>query len=177
MGGEGAPHMMIGDFLNQLDGVKSQQNGWTARCPAHDDRHASLSVSEGDDGRILIKDHAGCDADAIVSAMNLTMSDLFVEKQSNGRVIEATYDYRDEAGKLLFQAIRYTPKGFSQRRPDGNGGYIYNLQGVQRVLYRLPELLAADLNEPVFLVEGEKDVDRLRAGGLVATCSPMGAGK
>src|SRR5262249_45819455 len=79
--------------------------------------------------------------------------------------------------KLLFQAVRYTPKGFNQRRPDGAGGWIYKLDGAPRVLYRLRELMAADLSAPVFLVEGEKDVERLRAGGLVATCSPMGAGR
>lgn len=170
--------MTIGDFLNRLDGVRSQQNGWIVRCPAHDDRHASLSVSLGADDRILLNCHAGCATDLVVGALNLALSDLFVEKSNGaGRVIETTYDYRDEAGKLLFQAIRYTPKGFSQRRPDGAGGFVYNLHGVPRVLYRLPELLAADLGETVFLVEGEKDVDRLRAGGLVATCSPMGAGK
>jgi len=171
--------MVIGDFLSRLKGVKPQKGGWIARCPAHGDRHASLSIKEGDDGRILLKDHGRCEVEAIVTAMNLTMADLFVESRANGngRMIEATYDYRDEDGKLLFQAIRYTPKGFSQRRPDGAGGWIYNLKDVRRVLYRLRELLAADLSALVFLVEGEKDVDRLRAGGLVATCSPMGAGK
>jgi KaiC/GvpD/RAD55 family RecA-like ATPase len=171
--------MTIGDFLKRLDGVKSQKTGWIARCPAHDDRHASLSIKEVVDGRILLKDHAGCLTDEIVAARGLTLADLFIEKQANGdgRVIEATYDYRDEAGSLLFQAVRYTPKDFRQRRPDGAGGFIYDLKGVPRMPYRLPELLAADPSEIVFLVEGEKDVDRLRAGGLVATCSPMGAGK
>ena len=98
---------------------------------------------------------------------------------SNGtsRKIVATYDYHDEGGNFLFQAVRYQPKGFSQRRPDGRGGWINDLKGVRRVLYRLPELTEADPSEPVFLVEGEKDVDRLRGIGLVATCNPMGAKK
>lgn len=91
------------------------------------------------------------------------------------RRIVATYDYRDEHGQLLFQAVRYDPKNFSQRRPDGHGGWIYNLEGVRRTLYRLPELLAADPFAMVYLVEGEKDVDRLRNLGLVATCNPQGA--
>ena len=150
-----------------------------ADVPAHDDRKASLSVSEGDGGRILLKCHAGCEADAIAGALGLTMADLFVEKRSNGngRVIETAYDYRDEDGKLLFQAVRYVGKKFSQRRPDGAGGFIYDLEGVRRVPYRLPELLAADCSATVFLPEGEQDVDNLRARGLVATCNPMGAGK
>lgn len=171
--------MQIGDFLNRLDKcTPAKGGGWVSRCPAHADKIPSLSVKEGNDGRILLKCHAGCEADSVAGALSLKLSDLFVEKSNgNGKVIDATYDYRDEAGNLLFQAIRYTPKGFSQRRPDGAGGFIYNLQGVPRVLYRLRELNAADLAAFVFLVEGEKDVERLRAGGLVATCSPMGAGK
>ncbi len=91
--------------------------------------------------------------------------------------IEATYDYRDENGALLFQAVRLRPKAFRQRRPDGAGGWHWDLKGTRRVLYRYPELLAAPTGETVFVVEGEKDVDNLRRLGGVATCNPMGAGK
>jgi hypothetical protein len=87
------------------------------------------------------------------------------------------YDYRDPSGALLFQVVRKTPKGFYQRRPDGNGGWINNLKGVRRIPYRLPELLAADPGEPVFITEGEKDADNLRALGLIATTNAGGAGK
>jgi hypothetical protein len=95
------------------------------------------------------------------------------------RQIVATYDYNDESGTLLFQTVRFasgSPR-FLQRQPDGRGGWDWNIAGVRRVLYRLPELLAADDDEPVVVPEGEKDVDRLRANGLAATCNPMGAGK
>lgn len=91
--------------------------------------------------------------------------------------IVAEYSYCDETGAILFQAVRYEPKDFRQRRPDGNGGWLWNMKGVRRVLYRLPELLAADPAAPVFIAEGEKDTDSVRALGLVATCNPMGAGK
>jgi len=90
--------------------------------------------------------------------------------------IVATYDYMDESGELLYQAVREEPKEFKQRRPDGNG-WIWNLEGVRRVLYRLPELLQARPDDWVFIVEGEKDVDRLYDEGLTATTCPMGAGK
>ena len=93
------------------------------------------------------------------------------------RRIVATYDYTDEDGTLLFQTVRYDPKDFAQRQPDGKGGWKWNLEGVRRVLYRLPELLGADPSEPVFIVEGEKDVDRLAGLGLVATTNPMGVKK
>jgi hypothetical protein len=94
------------------------------------------------------------------------------------RRIVATYDYTDEGGALLYQVVRYDPKGFRQRRPNGNGGWTWSLGDVRRVLYRLPELVesAAD-GRPLFIVEGEKDADNLRALGVPATTCAMGAGK
>ena len=92
----------------------------------------------------------------------------------SGKIIAATYDYVDERGQLLFQCLRYEPKDFRQRRPDGNVGWIYNLRGVRRVLFRLPTLQNA---KTIFIAEGEKDVLKLVDLGFVATCNPMGAGK
>lgn len=94
-----------------------------------------------------------------------------------GREIVATYDYTDEHGNLLFRVVKYYTKDFRQRQRDGNNGWIWNLEGVRRVLYRFPELVAAAPKQPVFIAEGEKDVDRLRELGLVATTNPMGANK
>lgn len=85
------------------------------------------------------------------------------------------YDYRDESGNLLFQTVRYEPKDFRYRRPDGNGGWAWNLNSTRRVLYRLPELIASE--GELYLCEGEKDADRLVESGLTATTCPMGAGK
>jgi hypothetical protein len=90
----------------------------------------------------------------------------------------AHYDYVDEAGEVLSEVVRFEPKDFRQRRPDGKGGWIGNVKGVRQVPYRLPELLEAlDAGRTVFVVEGEKDVDRLKALGIVATCNAGGAGK
>jgi len=91
--------------------------------------------------------------------------------------IVAKYDYRDETGQLLYQVVRYKPKDFRQRRLDEQGNWIWNLDGARRVLYRLPELLCSNKCEWVFIVEGEKDVDRLYKEGLTATTCPMGAVK
>jgi putative DNA primase/helicase len=77
----------------------------------------------------------------------------------------------------VFQVVRFKPKDFAQRRPDGKGGWKWNLDGIERVLYRLSELLAADPLETVFVAEGEKDADRLAVLGFVATANPEGAGK
>jgi hypothetical protein len=97
---------------------------------------------------------------------------------TGGGRIECTYDYRDEAGVLLSQVVRFAdPKDFRQRRPNGNGGFEWTTKGTRRVLYRLPELVAAPIEEPIYVCEGEKDVDRLAALGLVATTNPGGASK
>ena len=78
------------------------------------------------------------------------------------RRVVAEYRYTDECGELLFVKVRYEPKGFAQKRPDGRGGWIWNLGTTHRVLYRLPEIVAAIREgQTVFLVEGEKDADRL----------------
>ena len=88
--------------------------------------------------------------------------------------IVATYNYTDETGKLLFQCVRQEPKDFKQRRPDDNGGWIWNMQGVRRVLYRLPDVIAA---QTVVITEGEKDADNLAKLGFTATTNPLGAKK
>lgn len=172
--------------LDRLEGAKKTGAAqWQARCPAHDDRHASLSVSRGEDGRALLHCHAGCARADVLRAVGLADADLFPPKASalaprNGKPrgeIVATYGYRNAAGRLLFQVVRFAPKDFRQRRPDGNGGWTWKLDGVPRLLFRLPELLAADATEWVFIPEGEKDCGNVAAFGLVATTNPGGAGK
>jgi hypothetical protein len=166
--------MTTGDVLSRLSGVGQAGDGWTARCPAHDDRRQSLSIGTGDDGRVLLKCHAGCSAEAITSALDVTLSDLFAESASTTRREVAAYAYRDEGGRLLYEVIRFEPKDFRQRRPDGGGGWIWNLRDTRRVLYRLPELRG---HRRVVVVEGEKDADRLWALGVAATTNVGGAGK
>jgi hypothetical protein len=88
------------------------------------------------------------------------------------------YSYADESGMLLYQVIRLEPKDFRQRRPDGNGGWIWSLGGTRRVLYRLPRLRSAiERAETIYIVEGEKDADALGEFGLTATTNAGGANK
>jgi hypothetical protein len=101
-----------------------------------------------------------------------------------GLRIVAGYGYQDESGCLKYQVVRLEPKDFRQRRPrvvnprtDHAEDWLWGIQGIPRLLYRLPELLQSDPSEMVFICEGEKDADNVRALGLVATCNPMGAGK
>lgn len=168
-------------FVRALEG-NGCRDGRQFRCPAHDDHKPSLSVAEGDDGRVLLTCHAGCRPEDIVAALGLTMADLFTPNGGrppvSGSSLVATHDYVSEDADLLFQVCRYDPKGFRQRRPDGSGGWIWNLKGVRRVLFRLPRVLeAAKAGEVVYVVEGEKDVLAIERAGGVATCNPGGAGK
>ena len=93
------------------------------------------------------------------------------------REIIATFDFQDETGALLYQEVKYRPKDFRQRRPDGHGGWTWNLRDTRLVLYRLPALLAADPDERVYIPEGPKDADQVIAGGLLATTNAMGSKK
>lgn len=70
--------MKAEELLSRLDGVRPTRRGYMARCPAHDDRHPSLSISDGDKG-VLIKCWAGCEVSAVVSAIGLRFTDLFYD--------------------------------------------------------------------------------------------------
>jgi putative DNA primase/helicase len=147
-------------------------SGWIARCPAHPDKNPSLSITKSN-GKILVKCHAGCSTQAICAATGIEVRELF-EDSGPAMRIEAVYGYLDEKRELLFEVVRYTPKYFRQRQPDRRGGWIWNLKGVRRVLYRLPEVQNA---RTVVICEGEKDCEAARNLDVVATCNPGGAGK
>ena len=171
--------MNLEPILDRLKGVRRTGNGWMARCPAHEDKNPSLSICERN-GSILLNCFAGCSFEAVCAALGIEPRELFndnVSTEGSGNVctaprIVAEYDYLGEKGELLFQVVRYEPKNFRQRRPDGKGGWTWNLSGTQRVLYRLPEVLTA---ECVLVCEGEKDCETARALGIVATCNAGGA--
>ncbi len=158
-------------------GGRQQGDGWISRCPAHDDRTPSLSIHDRD-GRILVHCHAGCDQDAVIEALRRRglWPPSGSSRPAHSRRIVATYNYEDETRELLFQVLRYDPKDFRVRRPDGKGGFVYNLHCVRRVLYRLPDLLERP-DDPLFVVEGEKDADALSELGLLATTNSGGAEK
>jgi putative DNA primase/helicase len=171
------------EILNRFDCIKQNGSGWSARCPAHEDRRASLSISQGDDGKILLHCHAGCAAEAIVGKIGLKMRDLMpssngigAKKNSKPRIV-AKYDYRDADGTLLFQSCRYLPKDFKQRAPKPGGDWSWSVKNIKKVPYRLPELIADDPSKTIYIVEGEKDADKLFPLGLIATTNAGGAGK
>jgi hypothetical protein len=162
-------------------GAKPSGNGWTARCPAHDDTRASLSISEGKGGKVLLHCHAGCDYFSIRNALKHLLrgekSTRSAPEEPGPARMVAEYDYHDETGAILFQVVRLDPKGFRQRRPDGNG-WTWNVKDARRVLYRLPDVLDAVVaGRTVWICEGEKDCDNLVSLGFTVTTNPGGAGK
>jgi hypothetical protein len=189
--GVSAPLAQVVAALEQADCRRGGQRGdW--QCPAHKDQTPSLSVHQGQDGRVLLHCHAGCAPEQVAAALGLAMRDLFPEPDPadddwtpRGPAI-ATYRYTDEAGRLLFAVCRTADKQFPQWRPDplAKGGRRWSLKdkatgkpAVRLVLYRLPEVLQAGARgATVYVVEGEKDVHAVEAAGGVATCNPGGAG-
>lgn len=178
--------------LPKLDGVRPAGAGYEARCPAHEDRRASLSVGPGKDQPVVITCHAGCDRDLILDALGLTWAEVCIPRQDHDREDRqagewtprgpavAVYRYVDEQGRHLFDVCRTADKQFPQRRPDPGRttGWTWKLGDVRRVLYRLPRIIdAAASGHTIHVVEGEKDVHTLEAHGAVATCNPSGAGK
>ena len=175
--------MTTAEILSRLEHVKKTADGWMARCPAHPDKTPSLSIKTGDDGRTLFHCKAGCQTEKVCAALGITMADLFADKpQRNGagKKIVATYPYHDENGKPLFEVVRFDPKTFRQRRPDSTApdGWTWNTNGVNKVLFRLPEVMAAkEAGRTIYLTEGEKDSLAMVEHGFAATCNPGGAGK
>jgi AAA domain len=162
--------MTVEELLPRLEGVRRSSRGHLARCPGHNDTSPSLSVAEAD-GKILLHCFVGCKTSAIAEALGVGMKDLFTDTGTGQapRRISRTFDYLDEAGNLLYQVIRDDlPNGkkeFKQRRPDGHGGWLWNLQDTRRVLYRLRHVLQETQSLIVFH-EGEKTVEAAVAAGL-----------
>lgn len=173
-------------------------------CPFHDDTTPSFKVTVGGDGEHVGTwyCHGACKeggsvvdfylraqgAPKLTRALVLELGELLGlavgEDGAGGGEPEATYDYHDAEGKVVFQVCRFPGKDFRQRRPDGEGGWIWNVQGVKRVLYRLPLLLGKP-DALVLVCEGEKDADRVNDPGadpwgaedVVGTTCSGGAGK
>ena len=162
------------------------------RCPRHDDHHPSLSVNEVKDKWFCGPCGTGGTAyklaafiSGIDPANKTAVSGWMVDhglltktakkhKPARKPQVSETYTYRDRDGETRFEKLRYEPKGFRIRRPDGSGGFIWNLKGVDPIPYRLDEWCEG---KTVFLVEGEKDADLLAGWGLPATTGPFGSSK
>jgi 5S rRNA maturation endonuclease (ribonuclease M5) len=188
----------VDSLREAVDAAKHREQTMT-RCPAHEDNAASLHVTFGDKHPVLMTCHAGCSIDSILEAESryggINGQDLMAPRDESFVGDEQVwtpagnashvYQYIDEQGELLFEVLRVplpgaAKKTFRQRAPiPGPKPWKWNMDGVRRVLYKLPEVLEAKATgNIVYVVEGEKDVETLRSRAqVVATTSPMGAGK
>jgi replicative DNA helicase len=192
------PQQVWAYYGANVPGLKKYGSQLRGPCPIHQGDRESLSI---DAEKGLWTCHAGCGEGNIITfeekftgrrgieAFNaireltgdIANSDRPAKKEHKWKFV-CSYDYLNRDGSLLFQVVRYEDelhpgeKTFKQRRPDPDnpGKHISGLGAIKPVLYRLPEVVAA---ETVVVVEGEKDADNLRGLGFVATTSPMGAKK
>lgn len=155
-------------------------------CPAHDDKQASLTISRGKKGALLYC-HAGCQLDSILQAAGLSKVDLFydvVPKKSNwksyiesreGKRIEAVYHYYSIAGGYAFTKIRLEGKKILYGRL-ADDRFTYGL-GHDTSRKSFKAIYGSSLTEihkaiadgrPIFIPEGEKDVDTLISKGYTA---------
>lgn len=161
-----------------------------ARCPFHEDSTPSFSVNVGKQtwncfggcggGSIvdLIAKFDGKDPKAVFREIADEISeDPFPPAppaRAQAGVIKKIYSYRDGLGNELYQVCRLDPKLFRQRHRGPGGEWVWKMDGVTRVLYRLPEIQNAS---EIWIVEGEKDAETLVSLGFEATCNVGGAGK
>lgn len=177
--------MNAAEIAQALGGERRIGGKRYCRCPLasehnNNDQNPSL-VAEDKDGGVYVhcfSRHADDQARVIQALKDRGLWPAPGRNGNSGQKkrIVATYPYWDEAGQLLYQVVRWAPKAFSQRRPDGRGDWIANLNGVNPVLYHLPELRAKP-GETVYVVEGEKDADALYKLGFLSTTNSGGAGK
>jgi hypothetical protein len=160
------------EALDQLPRAKKTGNVWRAPCPAHQGNGQNLAIWEGDDGSVGLKCHSrDCDYGQIVEALNLNKPKT---EQTFEERIERVYQYCNADRELVLEVVRLRgPKDFRQRDPAGR----WSTKKIPRPLplYHLPELLHAEPESLVVVVEGEKDVERAESIGLVATTTAMGS--
>ncbi len=176
--------------LNHLDAIRRSGSGWMARCPAHEDRQASLSVSVGDDGRALVHCHRGCSVEAVTAALGLSTADLFGPRVSinpartvRRRTVSTPgqpptlYAIRGTDGEPVAVHVRSdTPTGkrIVWRLPDGTAG-LGGMATADLPLYGSEQLAHWDTSRPVIVCEGEKAALALLGAGFRSLGTVTGA--
>lgn len=217
------------EIIKKFPNGKKRGNSYQCKCPKHNDKKASLTITKSNDGKSLIYCHAGCEIDEVLDRVGLKVEDLYEEKKSNkckdyiekftektlyeyllgleingvGKVTDI-YKYTDENGKFLYYKVKTYPKGYIFVRCvdekliwklgadtyyetyEGSNQYSTNKKNTkcikvgetEKVLYNLPAIKYAKREGyPIFIVEGEKDVETMKKIGLLAISTPIGAGK
>ncbi len=170
-------------LLQRLQPYKLRSTGankWKFLSPLREEKNASGSLEfQGDIVLLYDQGHGEGSGDAILRALGLTWPDVLPPRAETPAIkprIVAVYPYEETAGAVRFEICRFNPKDFRPRRRGPDDRWIWNLKDIERIPYRLPALLAAPADAPVFGCEGEKDCDALAALGLVATTNPGGTG-
>jgi putative DNA primase/helicase len=172
------------DLVGRNKVLKKSGSGYMGICDFHEETTPSMSLFRGQDGVWRFHCH-GCGASGDpIKYVQLKKGVSFpdaVELLTNEAksapprpIATETYDYEDENGQLLYQVLRYQPKSFRQRMTTPQG-WRWCMDGVRRVLYRLPKLLKRT-DKTIYYVEGEKDVHTMSSRGLLATTHAGGAG-
>jgi hypothetical protein len=173
-------HHLFDQFTAHPDMVElpGHSGEGTAWCPWHEDRtggNPSLGINVN---KLIVKCFV-CGNGGTVELAKAWDISLDSDAKPRERAILRTHNYNNPDGTLRSQAVKFTDGSWIQRRPDPDNPdrWLWDMKGTQPVLYRLDELRPANPEEWVYIVEGERDVDRLRDLGLVSTTNPMGAGK
>ena len=169
----------IDDILNKLSNVKSiGTKEWQSDCPCqgHNTPQKHLSITDTDD-KALVKCFGTHTYEDICQTLGYDSLSYNTNKPETPKRIDHIYQYIKN-DKVVFECVKYQPKDFRQRRPDGNGGYIWNLKDTELFLYHYDDIIRAVNNEETICIpEGEKDTDALWDIGFVATTNPLGADK
>ncbi len=171
----------LATVLERLSDAKRSGGGWAASCPAHNDRNPSLSISERDDGQVLLYCHAGCFTEAVVGALGLQMGDLFPRSQRNGyEQPTATWSIKDAEGNTQALHVRFdSPEGKRVVwKLHDSGPKDWGLKGRKPStlpLYGSEEVKDYPDDVPIIVVEGEKATDALRGALIPAIGSVTGA--
>src|SRR5262245_36796603 len=102
--------MSLSRIIEVLD-AKPCGNGWSARCPAHDDRSPSLSIGVGEGRRVLLHCHAGCTPESIVASIGMTLADLFDDESPRAPARRARSSARTyTTAKDAIEAVSIRPR-------------------------------------------------------------------
>jgi len=163
----------IAQYMSAID----EGDSWRAPCPLHDGKSSRSLLIRDIGGELSLHCFAGCEPNQVLAEIEsrIDAGEGFRKPEFDplGELV-AEYPYTDEFGRVLYKKQRFEPKNFRVSSPGSNGEFTPGINGARRVLYRLPEILAA---ETVLVLEGEKDAETARTLGFVGTCNHAGAGE
>lgn len=176
--------MTLQEFLLHFPDARPCGSGYKTRCPAHKDNEASLQISPGEKVPIVLRCHASCETQDILSALGLSLKDISTfpngtshNKKKNGLTV---WPIRDITGQTIAHKNRGDSQNGKKKRifwTDASGKNGLNgLPPKALPLYNSESLPDYDRKKPLFLLEGEKDTDALLSLGIQAVGTVGGAG-